>query len=76
MSDLLLWAGRLAGVLGVLVCAAAFVARAASVWHVGGFQVSAVLQAGLTFMLLGALSYVAYIVVVLSACVVAAYCLA
>jgi hypothetical protein len=28
---------------------------------VGGFQISAVLQAGLTFMLLGALAYVAHI---------------
>ena len=61
MSDLLLWAGRLAGVLGVVVCAAAFVARATNVWHVGSFQVGAVLQAGMAFMLLGALSYVAYI---------------
>jgi hypothetical protein len=60
MSDLLLWIGRLAGLLGVLVCAVAFAARATNVWHLGGFQVSAVLQAGGTFMLLGALAYVAY----------------
>jgi hypothetical protein len=61
MSDLLLWIGRLAGLLGVLVCAVAFAARAASVWRLGSFQVGAVLQAGLTFMLIGALAYVAYI---------------
>jgi hypothetical protein len=61
MIDVLLWVGRLAGVLGVIVCAAAFVARAANVWHLGPFQVSAVLQAGLTFMVLGALSYAAHI---------------
>ena len=47
MGEVLLWVGRLAGLLGVLVCGVAFAARAASVWRVGSFQI-------------GALAYVAY----------------
>jgi hypothetical protein len=60
LGEVLLWVGRLAGLLGVLVCGVAFAARAASVWRVGSFQIGALLQAGVTFMLLGALAYVAY----------------
>lgn len=61
MNDLLLWTGRLAGLLGVLISVAAFAARAAGIWRLGGFQVGTVLQAGLAFMLLGALAYVAHL---------------
>lgn len=61
MNVVLLWIGRLAGLLGVVIFAAACLARAASVWRLGSFQVSAVLQGGLALMVLGALAYAAHI---------------
>ena len=39
MHGLLIWIGRIAGVAGVLLCAVAFVARAANTWHVGGYPI-------------------------------------
>ena len=47
MENLLLWIGRLAGVLGILVCAVAFGARLTGMWNLGGFQVGALLQSGM-----------------------------
>ena len=59
MQALLLWIGRLAGVIGVIVCAGAFFARLGGTWTLGSFQVGAVLQAGMAGMLLGCLAYCA-----------------
>lgn len=59
MENLLLWVGRLAGLVGVLVCAVAFVARVTGTWTLGGFQLGTVLQAGMGAMLLGCLAYIA-----------------
>ncbi|HEY1328609.1 MAG TPA: hypothetical protein VGI14_16855 [Casimicrobiaceae bacterium] len=61
MNGLLLWIGRVAGGIGVLALVVAFTARAANIWRLGGYQVGAVLQAALAFMLVGALAYVASI---------------
>ncbi|TMH28209.1 MAG: hypothetical protein E6H66_22155 [Betaproteobacteria bacterium] len=57
MENLLLWIGRLAGVLGILVCAVAFGARLTGMWNLGGFQVGALLQSGMAAMILACLAY-------------------
>lgn len=62
MNNLLRWLGRSAGVIGVLLCAVSFLARAAGVWTIGGFQVGSVLQAGMAGMILGCLAYLAVLV--------------
>jgi hypothetical protein len=62
MNNLLRWVARGAGIVGVLLCAASFVLRAAGVWLVGGFQVGTVLQAGMAGMILGCLAYLAVLV--------------
>lgn len=59
MENLLLWVGRLAGLVGVLVCAVAFVGRVSGTWILGGFQVGTLLQGGMAAMLLGCLAYIA-----------------
>jgi len=61
MGDLLLWIGRLAGGAGAVLAVAAFTARATSTWLVANVQVGTMLQAGTALMVLGALSYVAWI---------------
>ncbi len=57
MEHLLLWIGRLAGLVGILVCAVAFSARITGTWNLGGFQVGALLQAGMAAMILACLAY-------------------
>jgi len=59
MQTLLLWIGRLAGLLGAIVCAAAAIGRVMGTWSVGGFQVGTMLQGGMAAMLLGCLAYCA-----------------
>ena len=39
MEKLLLWIGRLGGIVGVILCAVALVARLRGVYNVAGFQV-------------------------------------
>jgi hypothetical protein len=46
----------------VLLCLVSFIARAAGVWTIGGFQVGSVLQAGMAGMILGCLAYLAVLV--------------
>jgi hypothetical protein len=62
LNNLLRWTGRSAGVAGVLLCLVSFIARAAGVWTIGGFQVGSVLQAGMAGMILGCLAYLAVLV--------------
>ena len=59
LQNLLLWVGRVAGVVGVLICAVAVIARLSGEFLVINFQTGTLLQAGNTVMLLGCLSYVA-----------------
>ena len=57
MDNLLLSIGRAAGVIGVLLCGAAVLARFAGYYLLGGFQVGTLLQAGMAAMILGCLCY-------------------
>ena len=59
LQRFLLWVGRLAGFLGVLICAVAIVARLSGMYGIIGFQVGTVLQAGVATMVLGCLGYLA-----------------
>jgi hypothetical protein len=59
VAQLLTWIGRLSGCLGVLVCAAAVVARASGTWLVGGIQIGALFQLGMAAMILACLAYCA-----------------
>jgi hypothetical protein len=58
MESLLLWIGRIAGIVGVVVCAAAAVARASAIWGIAGVPVGTVFQAGMAAMILACLAYV------------------
>jgi ribosomal protein L27 len=60
MGNLLLWIGRLGGILGVLVSAGAVVARYRGTYNVGGFQVGTLLLAGIAAMVVGCLGYLAF----------------
>jgi hypothetical protein len=60
MGDLLLWVGRLAGGAGAVLAAVAFTARLSSTWLVANIQVGTMLHASTSLMVLGALSYVAW----------------
>jgi len=57
METSLLWIGRLAGWVGVLMCLIAVGARLAGAFWIGGFQAGTVLQAGMAAMLLGCLAH-------------------
>ncbi len=62
MNKLLRWAGRSAGVIGVLLCAVSVVLRGAGMYLVRSFQVGTLLQAGMAMMILGCLAYLAVLV--------------
>jgi hypothetical protein len=55
MEILLLWVGRLAGLIGVVLCSWAVYNRVAGAFFAGGFQVGTLLQGGMTAILLGCL---------------------
>jgi hypothetical protein len=59
MINLLLWIGRIAGLLGIAAAAAAVLLRASGVWHVGGLQLGTLLQAGIAALACGAWAYAA-----------------
>ena len=59
MHSLLLWVGRVAGLAGIALCAAAFIARVQNIWSVGGYRIGSILQAGMAGLLLGCLAYLA-----------------
>jgi len=61
MQMILLWIGRLSGLVGVLLCAAAVLGRIGGTFWFAGFQVGTILQGGIAVMLVGCLSYVAAI---------------
>lgn len=59
MGNLLLWIGRVGGVVGVILCAVAVVVRLRGEFNLGGFQVGTLLLAGMAAMLGGCLAYLA-----------------
>jgi hypothetical protein len=59
MVDLLLWIGRLAGLLGFVVCAAAIAARVTGNWYLYGVPIGSLLQVGMAAMILACLGYAA-----------------
>jgi hypothetical protein len=62
MNHLLRWVARIAGAIGVVLCAVSMLSRMGGVWMVGGFQVGTLLQAGIAGMVLGCLAYLAILV--------------
>ena len=59
MNHLLIWMGRVAGLVGLLVVGGAVMLRASGVWHLGGLQLGTLLNAGVAAMVLGTWAYAA-----------------
>ena len=59
LQKFLLWVGRLAGLLGVLVCVVAITGRMGGTWGIFYFQIGTIFQAGIALMVLGCLGYLA-----------------
>ena len=55
METLNIWTGRLAGLVGVVLCVIAGAVRLSGAYWLGGFQVIALLQAGIASMVLACL---------------------
>jgi hypothetical protein len=50
MEELWLWLGRIAGILGLAVCAGAAVTRLSGAFWIGGFQAGTLLLAGVALL--------------------------
>ena len=61
MNSLLIWIGRIAGLLGLATVTCAVALRLSGVWHVGGLQIGTLMNAGVAAMVIGAWAYVASI---------------
>jgi hypothetical protein len=61
VGNVLVWIGRLGGVLGVLLTAAAVLARFRGTYNLAGFQVGTLLLAGIAAMVVGCLGYLAFL---------------
>ena len=61
MQTLLLWTGRIAGVLGLVICVVAIAVRMSGTYWAVGLQVGTLLQAGMALMLLGCLGFLSYL---------------
>ena len=59
MHGMLMWIGRLAGLLGVVLTGIAVAARLAGTYQLGSFQALTLLDAGTAAMVMGGLAYVA-----------------
>jgi hypothetical protein len=53
MNDILLWAGRLAGVIGIVVCALALFVRISGSYTLAGFEVGTLFLGGTAAMVAG-----------------------
>lgn len=62
MERVLIWIGRAAGVLGVLLCALGAGARLAGQFWLGSFQSVTLLQGGVAAMVFGCLCFLAVLV--------------
>ncbi len=58
MEMLLLWIGRVAGIVGALVALGAVLMRVQGAFTVGNFQTGTLLQAAIALMLIGCLGYI------------------
>ncbi len=61
MNPLLIWIGRIAGLVGLVTVGCAVMLRAAGMWHLGGLQLGTLLNAGVAAMVLGTWAYAASI---------------
>ena len=61
MGNLLVWIGRLGGVLGLLLIAGAVLARFRGTYNLAGFQVGTLMLAGIALMIVGCLGYLAFL---------------
>ena len=61
MNDLLIWMGRIAGLVGLAAVGCAVLLRASGVWHLGGVQIGTLMNAGVAAMVLGTWAYAASI---------------
>jgi len=59
MNPLLIWIGRIAGLIGLTAVGGAVLLRAAGMWYLGGLQVGTLMNAGVAAMVLGIWAYVA-----------------
>ncbi|MCU0923415.1 MAG: hypothetical protein MUF16_24340 [Burkholderiaceae bacterium] len=59
MNSLLIWIGRIAGLLGLATAACAAVLRLSGVWHVAGLQIGTLMNAGVAAIVIGAWAYAA-----------------
>ena len=59
MVKLLMWIGRIAGLVGLGSAGTAVLIRATGQWHLGNLQIGTLLQAGIAAMVLATLAYVA-----------------
>jgi hypothetical protein len=57
MIKTLIWVGRMAGILGLILAVTAVGARATGVWQLAGMQVGTLAQASIGVMVLAALAY-------------------
>jgi hypothetical protein len=62
MQTVLVWIGRFAGLLGVLLVILAVLRRVSGAYYVGGLQIGTVLQGGIAAILLGCLAYLIVLV--------------
>jgi len=61
MRRLLLWMGRVGGLVGVILCAVAVIVRLRDAYNFHGFQVGTLLLAGMAAALFGCLGYLAFL---------------
>jgi hypothetical protein len=59
MNGLLIWVGRVAGLVGLVAVGGAVTLRLAGVWHLGALQIGTLLNAGIAAMVLGTWAYAA-----------------
>ncbi len=59
MNHLLIWVGRIAGLVGLLAVGCAVILRASGAWYLGGLQLGTLLNAGIAAMVLGTYAYAA-----------------
>jgi hypothetical protein len=61
MNTLLIWIGRLAGLVGLAAIGCAVAVRASGAWYLAGMQLGTLMQAGVAAMVLGVWAYAASI---------------
>ena len=59
MINLLIWVGRIAGILGLVLFGVSALARATGLWRIGDVQVGTLLVGSVAVMVLGTLAYTA-----------------